>query len=179
MIFIIMENEIIKSSKTISEAIKKIFGYDNGKTRKKFFDFVEVNEISISHLKKKISKYEKVIKFCPVCGKEFQTIINHRDEKTTCSYSCSNTHFRSGKSNPNWKDESYRTTCFEYHKKECIICGENKIVTVHHFDENRNNNSPENLIPLCPTHHHYVHSRYVDEVMDKIKDYRNIFLKSP
>ena len=26
------------------------------------------------------------------------------------------------------------------------------------------NNDPANLIPLCPTHHSYVHSRYKDEI---------------
>lgn len=57
-----------------------------------------------------------------------------------------------------------------------MICGENKIVAVHHYDENRKNNSIENLIPLCPTHHQYVHSRYKEEVMDKINKYRNQFI---
>jgi hypothetical protein len=34
------------------------------------------------------------------------------------------------------------------------------VVAVHHLDENRNNNDPSNLIPMCPTHHHYWHSRF-------------------
>lgn len=173
-----MEKEIIKNSQTISEAIKKIYGYDNGKTRKKFFDCVETNNLDIKHLKKKLSKYPIIKKVCPVCDTEFETKSGSKDEKTTCSYSCSNTHFRSGESNPNWKNDSYRSTCFYHHKKECIICGENKIVTVHHFDENHNNNSPENLIPLCPTHHQYVHSKYKDEVIDVIENYRNSFIIS-
>jgi 5-methylcytosine-specific restriction endonuclease McrA len=63
-----------------------------------------------------------------------------------------------------------------YHKKECVICGENKIVAVHHYDENHNNDSIENLIPLCPTHHNYVHSRYKDEVIDTINKYREEFI---
>ena len=170
-----MNVDIIKESKTIAEAIKKMFGYDNGKTRKKFFKLIEEKNLSIEHLKPRESKYEIVTKLCPVCGNKFETKKGIRDEKTTCSYSCSNTFFRSGKQNPNWSDDSYRSTCFQYHKKECIICGENKIVTVHHFDENHKNNSPENLIPLCPTHHQYVHSRFKDEVIDKIIDYRNKF----
>jgi hypothetical protein len=171
-----MEKEIINSSKTLSEAIVKLFGYYNGNTKKKFQTFVNDNNINIGHLKKRISKYEKIIKICPICGIEFETKIGNKEEKTTCSYSCSNTYFRSGILNPNWKDESYRTTCFDVHKKECIICGENKIVAVHHYDENKKNNSPENLIPMCPTHHQYVHSRYKNEVMDKINDFRNNFI---
>ena len=89
----------------------------------------------------------------------------------TCSHSCANTYFRSGINNPNWKENTYRTTCFLYHKKECIICGENKIVEVHHLDENNKNNSPNNLIPLCPTHHQYWHSRYKVEIEQKVIDY--------
>jgi hypothetical protein len=156
-----MEKEIIKTSKTKSEAIKKIYGYYNGRTQLKFKNFVIENKINIDHLKSKPSKYEKVLKRCPVCGNEFETKVGNKEEKTTCSYSCSNTYFRSGTSNPNWKDESYRSTCFEYHNKECVICGENKIVTVHHYDKNHNNNEPKNLIPLCP-----------------IDEYRNNFIKN-
>lgn len=170
-----MENEIIKLSKTKSEAIKKLYGYYNGSTQKKFNKFVIENNININHLRSKPLKYELIKKICPVCEREFETKLGHRNEKITCSYSCSNTYFRSGEKNPNWKQERYRTTCFEYHKKECIICGENKIVEVHHYDENKKNNSPNNLIPLCPTHHQYVHSQYKNEVLHKIKKYKQKF----
>ena len=107
------------------------------------------------------------IKTCPVCSKQFN------GNGKTCSYSCSNTFFRSGENNPNWKEEQYRSTCFLHHEKKCVICGENKIVTVHHMNENRNDNRPENLVPLCPTHHQYFHSRYRKEVESKILDYLN------
>lgn len=51
------------------------------------------------------------------------------------------------------------------------------IVAVHHYDGNHDNNSPENLIPLCPTHHQYVHSRYKKLVQEKIDYYRSEFIK--
>ena len=90
----------------------------------------------------------------------------------TCSYSCSNSYFRSGQNNPNYKNgNNYRTICFIYHEQKCIICDEDKIVAVHHYDENHDNNSIDNLVPLCPTHHQYVHSKYKDLVIDKIDDY--------
>lgn len=175
--------EIIKNCKTISEAVRNTLGYDNGRTRKKFLSIVEEQNLDITHLRTKPLLYERVIKECPVCGKEFEDLVGHPKQKTTCSYSCSNTHFRSGKNHPNWRDEvsefnnkKYRTLCFMYHKKECVICGENKIVAVHHYDENHNNDSIENLIPLCPTHHNYVHSRYKDEVIDTINKYREEFI---
>ena len=68
-------------------------------------------------------------------------------------------------------DTSHRTICFTYHKKECIICKEQNIVTVHHYDENHLNNDPSNLIPLCPTHHQYVHSRFKDLVIKEVDAY--------
>ena len=43
--------EIIKNSKTITEAIKQIYGYDNGKSRKKFYEEVENKNINIEHLR--------------------------------------------------------------------------------------------------------------------------------
>jgi len=173
-----METEIIKNSKTKSEAVRTLYGYDNGRTRNKFEKLIKENGIDIKHLTKQPFIYERKIKECPVCGKEFETMVNHRNEKTTCSHSCSNTYFRSGENNPNYGNLSgeknhYRRICFENHKKECVVCGENKIVSVHHYDENHNNNEIENLIPLCPTHHQYVHSRYKDEVMVKINEFRN------
>jgi hypothetical protein len=175
--------EIIKNCKTISEAVRNTLGYDNGRTRKKFLSIVEEQNLDITHLRSKPLLYERVIKECPVCGKEFEDLVGHPRQKTTCSYSCSNTHFRSGENNPNYKEikdvrssNKYRRICFEQHKPECIICGENKIVSVHHYDENHENNSIENLIPLCPTHHQYVHSRYKNDVIDTINKYREEFI---
>jgi hypothetical protein len=109
-------------------------------------------------------------KICPVCEKEFEK------KSKTCSHSCANVLFHSGEGNGNWKESCYRTTCFLYHKKECIICGEKNIVHVHHFDENKKNNKPENLIPLCPTHHQYWHSRYRKLIEKKVLKYQKEFI---
>ena len=111
-------------------------------------------------------------KNCPVCNNLFS------GKNTTCSHSCSNTYFRSKEKHPNWKEDSYRTTCFVHHDKKCIVCGEDKIVEVHHLDENKLNNDPSNLIPLCPTHHQYWHSRYkylIESVVYKyVEDWKKI-----
>jgi len=107
------------------------------------------------------------IKLCVVCE---QPIKNFKTS-TTCGYSCSNKHFRTGSSNGAWKESSYRSTCFQYHDKKCVICSEENIVAVHHLDEDKTNNSPENLIPMCPTHHQYWHSRYKYLVEDKVLEY--------
>lgn len=128
--------------------------------------------------KPKKPKWKKIKKICPVCGKEFETLKGHPKEKITCGYSCSNVHFRSGKDNPNWKEEVYRTTCFEHHKKKCICCDEELIVAVHHYDGNKKNNSPENLMPMCPTHHQYWHSNYRHMIQEKVDEYREEFIRS-
>jgi len=175
--------EIIKNSQTMAEAITKIYGYDNSRIRKKFKTIVNENNYDISHFTLQPRKYKLITKTCPVCGNEFEDKENHHRRKVTCSYSCSNTYFRTGINNPNYgknlinSKSSYRTLCFHYHKKECIICGEDKIVTVHHYDENHFNNEPSNLVPLCPTHHQYIHSRYKDEIIDKVDEYVYNFIK--
>ena len=135
-----------------------------------------------TNMTKSRQKYDRIIKKCPVCDVEFISKKGHIREKITCSHSCSNTYFRSGENNPNWKTGSgnlrpYRKVCFRYHAKKCVVCSENKIVAVHHFDLNHKNDEPKNLIPLCPTHHMYVHSKYKNEVEDKIITYRNSFIE--
>lgn len=94
---------------------------------------------------------------CLNCGKPVKLF---NGAKQTCSRSCSNTHFRSGRGNGNWKEHAYRSTCLLHHEKKCAICPEDRIIDVHHLDNNKKNNKPENLIPLCPTHHKYWHSRH-------------------
>lgn len=49
-----------------------------------------------------------------------------------------------------------------------IIIHFDKIVTIHHIDENKNNNDFKNLIPLCPNHHQMVHSKWKSEIQPLI-----------
>lgn len=112
------------------------------------------------------------IKICPVC---FKPIKDYKKTET-CSHACANTYFRSGPQNPNWKEtscsySSYRKTCFFYFGHKCAICDEKNLVTVHHIDGDRQNNKRENLIPLCPTHHYYIHWGLNDLIQDKIDSY--------
>ena len=115
-----------------------------------------------------ISKHERYcfknpsnIRPCPVCGDPVKD-----PSATTCSHSCSNKHFIRQKT-----PTRYRTICFRHHEKECVVCGENIIVEVHHYDEDKNNNHPSNLIPICPTHHKYYHSSHKHLIEDDIENY--------
>ena len=108
-------------------------------------------------------------KECECCGKEF--IFEGRENTKAferakfCNRSCSN-----NRSNW-WKDNAthYRTIAFQHYDKKCVICGFDKIVTVHHIDENHSNNKPENLVVLCPNHHEMIHSKeHRDEVVGEL-----------
>lgn len=103
-------------------------------------------------------------RICPVCNKYLKF------SGTTCSHSCANTFFRSGDNHPNAK-VSYKRNCFNNHEKKCIICGESLIVAVHHLDGDHSNNEPANLIPLCPTHHIYWHSKHKHLIEEKVLQY--------
>ena len=167
--------EIVKECFSISDLCRKLKLPTGGSGYTKAKKIISECNLDISHFdggRKNRFKYELIYKDCPVCGRNFKTQKRgNRLEKTTCSHSCSNTYFRSGDKNGNWKESSYRTTCFLIHKKECVICGEDKLVEVHHMDENNKNNEIENLIPLCPTHHQYWHSRYRNEIEEKVNSY--------
>ena len=69
------------------------------------------------------------------------------------------------------EDTSYIRIAWLYHKKECVICGEKTVIDVHHLDLNHFNNDPKNLIPLCPTHHMYIHRNHKELIEDKINLY--------
>ncbi len=54
----------------------------------------------------------------------------------------------------NISDELYKQLT-----SRCVICEFDKIIDLHHLDNNHSNNSPENLVGLCPNHHKMVHHR--------------------
>lgn len=172
--------EIVSKSKSKTDVCRLVWGYINGRNNRKLNELLDEYQIDISHFDSgadKHRKYEKVTKICPVCSNEFEALKNKR-EKQTCSHSCSNSFFRSGINHPNWKESAYRTTCFKNHKKMCVICEEFRIVDVHHLDENKSNNKPENLVPLCRTHHAYWHSRYRNLIKPQILEYVTQFKAS-
>ena len=51
--------------------------------------------------------------------------------------------------------ETHRDICFQNWEPKCAIpdCGWSIAVDVHHIDGCRDNNAPNNLIPLCRNHH--------------------------
>lgn len=157
--------ELVDSSLSSTEVLKKLGYAKKGQYVKLVGSFLLDNNIDTSHFtsngKPKVDDLEKI---CPVCKNTFY-LGNSIKEKNqvTCSYSCSNTYFRSGKNNPNWKDgkSSYREKALNYYGKKCVNCGNtNEIVLqVHHIDHNRSNNNLSNLKVLCANCHLIEHSK--------------------
>lgn len=110
-------------------------------------------------------------KCCLVCSKDFYS------SAVTCSYACSNRQFGTSRKKKN-RIISYKEIALKHHEHRCIICGEDKIISIHHVNEIHEDNLPENLVVLCPTHHQYYHSRYRLEVEPKIIQYVKAFISS-
>lgn len=90
-----------------------------------------------------------------------------------CSRSCSNSVGGKRKAQIYHTDDTahYRIVAFRHHEKKCVCCGFDKIVAVHHVDENHNNNDPKNLVVLCPNCHATYHSKYQADVRPAIEKY--------
>lgn len=178
--------EAFNSSLYRSDICKKLNIHDNGASRKFINDKIRILNLDMKILEtNRFNKYH-IKKKCPVCGKEFYTTTTAKESKQVCcSYSCSNTYFRSGENNGMYKatidnfaiKQAHVKICFRFHPHICCVCGEKRIVAVHHYDNNHKNNDVTNLVPLCPTHHIYMHSRYKDEIKDKVDKYHDDFIK--
>ena len=114
---------------------------------------------------------------CESCNKIFQ--VKEREKlhpqrtQYFCSRSCANSIGGKAKAAIHHADEeaTYRTVAWRHHERKCLVCGEENVVAVHHLNEQHNDNRPENLVPLCPTHHQYMHSRHKEKIIDKVEAY--------
>lgn len=157
-------SKIVAESYSYSDISRKI-GVSIGTTNTtKFKARIKELNLDVSHFDRGMAnrKYPLVEKNCPVCDVVFIASSGSPDEKTTCSYSCSNTFFRSGKNHPNWKDSGtdYRKTALASYPHRCNRCGYDKyveVLTVHHINRNRTDNSLENLEVLCWNCHEEEH----------------------
>jgi len=103
--------KIVSECSDKTELSQKIgFTFNNGKVNKKLTQLLNKFEISTDHFdsKKKVKarrKYPIVKKICPVCDNEFETQVGNKEERTTCSYSCSNIYFASNRHTIESKDK--------------------------------------------------------------------------
>lgn len=106
---------------------------------------------------------------CHTCGK---SVIKARSSKKRsisgkvfCSRKCStiftNSEYKTGERHPNYNNglSSYRQRKLRSGNNKCEDCGNSdiRVLEVHHRDENRKNNSLENLAILCANCHRIRH----------------------
>lgn len=125
------EKEIILSSFSLSDLSFKLYGFSNGKGKKKAEGVLKRNgfDLSVFEGKNKNQKYEKIIKSCPVCANPFETKKGHSKETFTCSISCSNSLNPKRIKNPNpvkkkriYIPVSNPKSSKPKSEKECVIC---------------------------------------------------------
>lgn len=103
------------------------------------------------------------VEHCAFCNKEIYVTPKRKEKSCSglvfCSHSCSASYF-----NPivKYKEDKccfYRRNAFNTYEHKCAICGwdrDERVLEVHHIDENRDNNGLANLIILCPICHKYL-----------------------
>ncbi|MDO8468064.1 MAG: hypothetical protein Q7S56_03920 [Nanoarchaeota archaeon] len=86
---------------------------------------------------------------------------------------CYNSVFHLDK-NKAWNKKKLYGLDMDVYKKitsSCVLCEFNKIVDLHHLDENNKNNNLNNLVGLCPNHHKMLHDfRYRKEMLELLKE---------
>lgn len=106
---------------------------------------------------------------CAYCNKEIYRIPSEIKRNKSgyfyCSKTCGNLHKNLlRKTSGEWNNsKNYRLKAFEKLEHCCASCGWNedeRILEVHHIDENRDNNNIDNLCILCPTCHRKLTSHY-------------------
>lgn len=114
---------------------------------------------------KRFGEEKEHSKDCVRCGESYTVFGRALTKKVTESKFCSRSCANNRQDYWNKNATNYRTLCFQHNPKECRICGFDKIVVVHHMDENHHNNDINNLIPLCPNHHEMFHSKHKEEII--------------
>ena len=98
---------------------------------------------------------------CANCGKSISRtpykLKQSKSGNVFCSHSCSSSY--NNTSREKQSVNTYRRIAFENYEHKCAICGwdiDERVLEVHHIDENRQNNELSNLIILCPICHKYL-----------------------
>jgi hypothetical protein len=80
-------------------------------------------------------------------------------------------HLESNKAYHQRKQNKVDLKTFRKTTESCAMCEFNKIVDIHHIDANKQNNSPKNLVGLCPNHHRMIHNfKFRNEIFQALKE---------
>jgi hypothetical protein len=150
----------------------------------KLKSYIKGKESSHKMFENLLGKKKSFSVVCSCCSTTF--LVNEREkqfpvkEKYFCSRSCANSLGGKRKAELYHHDgvAHYRTVALRHHEPKCVICSFDKVIAIHHIDENKKNNDPSNLIPLCPNHHEMYHSKWKSEVEPFIKEWQQKFICS-
>ena len=159
----------------MSSIVEKLGYSDHGRNTGALTVFLRKNAIDFHSTGNKVKILET--RQCLHCGKDFKVSLKDKksSKQLTCSISCSSSY-------PDFKKRrvegklpngatSYPIIAKQHGLTSCCICGESVVIDIHHLDEDKTNNSIDNLVPLCPTHHAYIHRGKLDLIMDQLVDY--------
>jgi predicted RNA-binding Zn-ribbon protein involved in translation (DUF1610 family) len=101
--------------------------------------------------------------YCGNCGKKVirrdSDITKNKSGYFYCSRECGNEHKnKMREESGEWVNSpwSYRRRAFEKYEHKCCVCDwaeDERILEVHHIDEDRSHNETNNLCILCPNCH--------------------------
>ena len=125
-------------------------------------NFLYLDRKAANHRCPNCGQKNRIIKECAWCGKKIERTVSQVERNQSGYFYCCQQHGNLHKNflrkeSGEWDDSlNYRLKAFEVYPHKCSCCGwdeDERILEVHHIDENRKNNSLENLIILCPTCH--------------------------
>jgi hypothetical protein len=181
-------SKIVATAETLREVCILLNYCDNGRNTGTLSSFLRANSIDYSHFRTSGAYIANLVEVeCPLCNKVFQKNMNNSKDlkRVTCSHDCANKYFAWKQGAKNYKHgeapSTYISKINKYYKSNnitpsCVVCNCTDILDVHHIDEDRSNNSIDNLVYLCPNHHSLLHRNKSDLVFNKIiehLDYRD------
>lgn len=107
------------------------------------------------------NRVPRVTRSCELCGATYETTPRLLARTRYCGRKCANAanarrrNRLKGEANPSYKSGIgiYRRQL----KTECERCASTRFLLIHHRDENRENNTPNNLETLCKRCHQHHH----------------------
>jgi len=156
-----LTDEILHSSfnQKISYQKKKDNPMKNIETIQKAFKNLDREKLS-KNVKKSIQQRKKDGTY-----KASIEILKETSPKKYEDYLSKISESKKGKNNPNWKGGSLFPNYdrmkqeFSGTKRKCNYCTNEKILEIHHVDENRENDTLENLVAICHKCHSNIHRR--------------------
>ncbi len=168
-------NTLLQECNSLGEIATKLGYSTHGRNTANITKFLAKNNLVFSNQSQKTIEYEQRI--CVHCSNIFQVSVHNKNRQKviTCSHSCSSNYapfkIKRVEAKIGLEATSYPILAKRYGLNACCICKETEVLDIHHLDEDRNNNVISNLVPLCPTHHAYLHRGKSELIFDKLVEY--------